>query len=66
MERLRADGVREFDTQEPIFIRLPLTFYLSVENWNALPGRRAAVDYDYDLTGGIRYRLIEEPARAPR
>jgi hypothetical protein len=66
VERMRADGVREFDTRETIFIGLPLTFYLSYENWNATPGRRAAVDYDYGLPGGIRYRLIAEPVRAPR
>lgn len=64
-ERLRADGVREFDTRDAIFIRLPLAFYLSFENWSATPGRRAAVDYDYGLPGGIRYRLISEPARTP-
>ena len=66
VERLRADRVREFDTREIVFIRLPLTFYLSFENWNATPGLRAAVDYDYGLHGGIRYRLIDEPARPPR
>jgi hypothetical protein len=66
VERLRADGVREFETREAIFIRLPLAFYLSIEDWKAAPGRAAAVDYDYGLPGGIRYRLIEEPARAPR
>ncbi len=66
VERLRADRVREFDTREPIFIRLPLTFYLSLENWNATPGRHAAVDYDYGLPGGIRYRVIDEVARPPR
>jgi hypothetical protein len=65
-ERLRADGVRAFDTREAIFIGLPLAFYLSLENWNATPGRRAAVDYDYGLPGGIRYRLISEPVRTPQ
>jgi hypothetical protein len=64
-ERLRADGVRAFDTRDAIFIGLPLAFYLSFENWNATPGRRAAVDYDYGLPGGLRYRLISEPVRTP-
>jgi len=66
VERMRADRVREFDTREAIFIGLPLTFHLSLEDWKATPGRKSAVDYDYSLLGGIRYRLIAEPVRAPR
>ena len=65
-ERMRADGVRGFDTRDAVFIGLPLQFQLSIENWDATPGRRAAVDYDYGLPGGIRYRLIDEPVRAAR
>jgi hypothetical protein len=63
---MRADGARLFDTSEAFFIGFPLRFYLSLENWQASPGRRAVVDYDYSRPGGFRYRLIDEPVRAPR
>jgi hypothetical protein len=66
VDRLRADAVREFDTREAFFIGRPLEFYLSFQNWKASPGRRAAVDYDYGLRGGILYRVFDEPARAQR
>ena len=66
VERMRADGVRLFDTGEAFFIGLPLRFYLSCENWQQSPGRRAAVDYDYTLPGGFRYRLTDEHVPAPR
>jgi hypothetical protein len=63
---MRADGVRVFDTREAFFIGLPLQFQLSIDNWTASPGRKAAVDYDYSKPGGMRYRLLGEPGRAPQ
>jgi hypothetical protein len=66
VQRMRADGVRGFDTREAVFIGLPLQFQLSIENWAASSGKKATVEYDYGLPGGIRYRLIEEPVRAAR
>jgi hypothetical protein len=66
VDLMRADGVRDFGTRDAAFIGLPLHFQLSLENWNATPGRKAAVDYDYGRPGGIRYRLLDTPVRTPQ
>ena len=66
VERMRADGVRDFDTKDAVFIGLPLQFQLSIESWKASPGRKAVVDYDYSQPGGMQYRLRDEPGRAPQ
>jgi len=58
--------VRGFDTRDAFFIGLPLQFQLSIETWAASSGRKAFVEYDYGRPGGIRYRLLDEPVRAPR
>jgi hypothetical protein len=66
VDLMRADGVRDFATRDDAFIGLPLQFQLSLENWTASSGRKAAVDYDYGKPGGIRYRLLDAPARTPQ
>ncbi len=66
VDLMRADAVRDFGTRDAAFIGLPLHFQLSLENWKASQGLKAAVDYDYGRLGGIRYRLLDAPVRTPQ